>query len=111
MDTTRVPIRLPPGLICAYESRRTLGSASMRISVLIRIRSSSGTVAERKETSLTIPSFSPASHTSVPERMPGASAVTTYRAVSYTHLRAHETRHDLVCRLLLEKKKKNTKRH
>src|SRR5665648_580536 len=29
------------------------------------------------------------------------------KAVSYTHLRAHETRHDLVCRLLLEKK--NTK--
>src|SRR5450759_4943758 len=25
-------------------------------------------------------------------------------AVSYTHLRAHETRHDLVCRLLLEQK-------
>src|SRR5665648_1129779 len=25
--------------------------------------------------------------------------------VSYTHLLAHETRHDLVCRLLLEKKK------
>src|SRR5450756_1904126 len=25
-------------------------------------------------------------------------------AVSYTHLRAHETRHDIVCRLLLEKK-------
>src|SRR5450756_1133892 len=24
----------------------------------------------------------------------------------YTHLRAHETRHDLVCRLLLEKKKR-----
>ena len=30
---------------------------------------------------------------------------THYGAVSYTHLRAHETRHDLVCRLLLEKKK------
>src|SRR5450756_3046996 len=30
-------------------------------------------------------------------------------AVSYTHLRAHETRHDLVCRLLLEKKKKKAK--
>src|SRR5665648_1095866 len=29
-----------------------------------------------------------------------------FTAVSYTHLRAHETRHDLVCRLLLEKKKK-----
>src|SRR5450756_2301570 len=27
----------------------------------------------------------------------------TDEAVSYTHLRAHETRHDLVCRLLLEK--------
>ena len=30
--------------------------------------------------------------------------------VSYTHLRAHETRHDLVCRLLLEKKKKKHKK-
>ena len=28
------------------------------------------------------------------------------RAVSYTHLRAHETVLDIVCRLLLEKKKK-----
>ena len=28
--------------------------------------------------------------------------------VSYTHLRAHETDSYLVCRLLLEKKKKNT---
>ena len=27
------------------------------------------------------------------------------RPVSYTHLRAHETEADLVCRLLLEKKK------
>src|SRR5665648_40568 len=31
----------------------------------------------------------------------------TMQTVSYTHLRAHETRHDLVCRLLLEKKKHN----
>ena len=29
------------------------------------------------------------------------------RAVSYTHLRAHETLRYLVCRLLLEKKKNN----
>src|SRR5674476_1581212 len=29
------------------------------------------------------------------------------RSVSYTHLRAHETGRNLVCRLLLEKKKKN----
>ena len=32
-------------------------------------------------------------------------------AVSYTHLRAHETVLDLVCRLLLEKKKNNKSRH
>ena len=32
----------------------------------------------------------------------------SYEPVSYTHLRAHETVLDLVCRLLLEKKKKHT---
>ena len=32
-----------------------------------------------------------------------------FGAVSYTHLRAHETVLDLVCRLLLEKKKKYRK--
>ena len=32
-------------------------------------------------------------------------------AVSYTHLRAHETVLDLVCRLLLEKKQKKEKIH
>eukprot|EP00657_Telonema_sp_P-1_P001291 TRINITY_DN12992_c0_g1_i1.p1 TRINITY_DN12992_c0_g1~~TRINITY_DN12992_c0_g1_i1.p1 ORF type:complete len:112 (-),score=39.10 TRINITY_DN12992_c0_g1_i1:53-388(-) len=34
-------------------------------------------------------------------------AADTAGTVSYTHLRAHETVLDLVCRLLLEKKKKN----
>src|SRR5450759_5369966 len=38
-----------------------------------------------------------------PDAIPIPDKTTT---VSYTHLRAHETRHDLVCRLLLEKKKK-----
>src|SRR5450759_5945482 len=33
----------------------------------------------------------------------GAKLSDVVSAVSYTHLRAHETRHDLVCRLLLEK--------
>ena len=33
--------------------------------------------------------------------------VSTIWTVSYTHLRAHETVLDLVCRLLLEKKKNN----
>ena len=35
-------------------------------------------------------------------------AMLTSRPVSYTHLRAHETVLDLVCRLLLEKKQHNT---
>ena len=34
-----------------------------------------------------------------------AQAAAGSRSVSYTHLRAHETVLDLVCRLLLEKKK------
>ena len=33
------------------------------------------------------------------------ACIWTAEAVSYTHLRAHETRGNLVCRLLLEKKK------
>ena len=32
---------------------------------------------------------------------------TLFTAVSYTHLRAHETSLHLVCRLLLEKKKRS----
>src|SRR5664280_2789922 len=35
----------------------------------------------------------------------GPGTIYTYNPVSYTHLRAHETVLDLVCRLLLEKKK------
>ena len=35
---------------------------------------------------------------------PEENGVYSYTAVSYTHLRAHETVLDLVCRLLLEKK-------
>src|SRR5664280_3123314 len=35
-----------------------------------------------------------------------SSLAVTLLSVSYTHLRAHETVLDLVCRLLLEKKKK-----
>ena len=41
-------------------------------------------------------------NSAAPEAVSGACAET----VSYTHLRAHETVLDLVCRLLLEKKKK-----
>ena len=41
----------------------------------------------------------------VPNELLGFAADTVLQAVSYTHLRAHETVLDLVCRLLLEKKK------
>ena len=41
-----------------------------------------------------------------PPRAPGRRAAAP-RSVSYTHLRAHETVLDLVCRLLLEKKNIN----
>ena len=34
-----------------------------------------------------------------------AGVVAAFASVSYTHLRAHETVLDIVCRLLLEKKK------
>ena len=40
-----------------------------------------------------------------------ARELTLEEAVSYTHLRAHETVLDLVCRLLLEKKKPSTTLH
>src|SRR5450756_558143 len=45
----------------------------------------------------TLPAVSCAQYCSLWVTEPAAGA-----AVSYTHLRAHETRHDLVCRLLLE---------
>ena len=38
-------------------------------------------------------------------KLASAGALANLLAVSYTHLRAHETVLDLVCRLLLEKKK------
>ena len=38
-------------------------------------------------------------------RQQGSSAAVGAKPVSYTHLRAHETVLDIVCRLLLEKKK------
>ena len=42
---------------------------------------------------------------------PGSLGMLTTTAVSYTHLRAHETVLDLVCRLLLEKKQPNTNKN
>src|SRR5660397_271837 len=41
------------------------------------------------------------------DRPPGGRTGDGFSPVSYTHLRAHETKANLVCRLLLEKKKTN----
>ena len=43
--------------------------------------------------------------------MKGENDIYSTLAVSYTHLRAHETGRNLVCRLLLEKKKKKNNHH
>src|SRR5665648_1240206 len=51
----------------------------------------------------------PIFHLEIERRNLMHSTVERGNAVSYTHLRAHETRHDLVCRLLLEKKKTKKK--
>ena len=43
--------------------------------------------------------------------MEPSSIVLIFAPVSYTHLRAHETVLDIVCRLLLEKKNNNLSDH
>src|SRR5665648_783167 len=45
-----------------------------------------------------------ASYSTMRDGLFAAGRPIVFSPVSYTHLRAHETRHDLVCRLLLEKK-------
>ena len=42
----------------------------------------------------------------ISQRLESEGSGISMEAVSYTHLRAHETVLDLVCRLLLEKKNK-----
>ena len=48
--------------------------------------------------------------TAAPGAFKAMLGLETYVPVSYTHLRAHETVLDLVCRLLLEKKRKTRKK-
>ena len=71
----------------------TLGSGGTRSYLRITARTCSASTPWR----------SAAAHSSA--RSTGRSSATKPEAVSYTHLRAHETVLDLVCRLLLEKKK------
>src|SRR5450756_2636082 len=93
-----------PSLACFSDSEMRRRSRSMSIT-LTKVSSptfttSSGSSTWRWASSemCTRPSMPSSTRTNAPN---GTSLV------SYTHLRAHETRHDLVCRLLLEKKKQN----
>eukprot|EP00658_Telonema_sp_P-2_P010304 TRINITY_DN13883_c0_g1_i2.p1 TRINITY_DN13883_c0_g1~~TRINITY_DN13883_c0_g1_i2.p1 ORF type:complete len:110 (-),score=31.47 TRINITY_DN13883_c0_g1_i2:1-330(-) len=67
----------------------------------------------RASTASPLPSNNKKHHSAQPPSKSGATTEGgivlggTRKAVSYTHLRAHETPEHLVCRLLLEKKKKN----
>ena len=47
----------------------------------------------------------------IEEGKPSNTIKIALKSVSYTHLRAHETVLDLVCRLLLEKKKHNNNKN
>eukprot|EP00658_Telonema_sp_P-2_P071390 TRINITY_DN6065_c0_g1_i2.p1 TRINITY_DN6065_c0_g1~~TRINITY_DN6065_c0_g1_i2.p1 ORF type:complete len:187 (-),score=55.87 TRINITY_DN6065_c0_g1_i2:115-675(-) len=55
-----------------------------------------------------IPEFDSSIASSYLTGLDGTTTSGRQHPVSYTHLRAHETPEHLVCRLLLEKKKKNT---
>ncbi|VTU49176.1 hypothetical protein AMBR_DPAELIID_02803 [Lacticaseibacillus rhamnosus] len=101
-------IRRPP--------RSTQGVSSAASDVYKRqlwLRASRVTRIERVAQPLALYRQHPASITRSPPRdnyrgRVVQRAIDTWGPVSYTHLRAHETEADLVCRLLLEKKKKTT---
>src|SRR5680860_1732437 len=81
-------------------------STSRSCTWMLRIRTSSPiSLLEapfREEGSITTVS---SVRSSPDQRVPVTTVPMPFRAVSYTHLRAHETDSYLVCRLLLEKKK------
>src|SRR5450759_3791532 len=93
--------------------RRTLGNSMLSDTVALRVPNvhSFGRVNTAGSMSRVLPCSRPGSITSpvedsclVPTQgRPWRPALKQFSPVSYTHLRAHETRHDLVCRLLLEK--------
>src|SRR5450756_2825166 len=92
-----------PGRLRIFHSHESLRPLSQcALDILLDTGSGSGGL----ETAMTAAAAQQATvdHGKVPYL--ACKAVATNIPVSYTHLRAHETRHDLVCRLLLEKKKK-----
>eukprot|EP00658_Telonema_sp_P-2_P042957 TRINITY_DN30921_c0_g1_i2.p1 TRINITY_DN30921_c0_g1~~TRINITY_DN30921_c0_g1_i2.p1 ORF type:complete len:137 (-),score=25.68 TRINITY_DN30921_c0_g1_i2:24-434(-) len=104
-------------------ARRRLSSSSASASLCAASGSTPGTMrTDDKYCSIkTSPTFSvtsagkrrrasdAATAICLPDRGDEVVVVRRVGAVSYTHLRAHETPEHLVCRLLLEKKKKKNK--
>src|SRR5665254_15859 len=86
----------------AARTRMTSNSASAAMRAYRSISGVGSEPARRGRAARSLPSGREA----VCDGGQGHDAARCYETVSYTHLRAHETPEHLVCRLLLEKKKK-----
>ena len=86
----------------AVGDRSAVSDGTARYSTVASMASSSTAVSTQGQAERQFPQEMPTSRSGFPRTRLQSSAGT----VSYTHLRAHETVLDLVCRLLLEKKNK-----
>src|SRR5450756_199707 len=83
---------LPPAVAISHASWRpgpSIGMADVGLCVRIGARALSSPSATATPTPIAVAMFTTAAMS--------ATAPVTLGTVSYTHLRAHETRHDLVC--------------
>src|SRR5450759_341857 len=90
----------------ALACRRTLSSPSLSSGSILMYPLSSASLKSSSPSPVRASTVVyPSSEPTPPKERSAFSAVksvqTVHEPVSYTHLRAHETRHDLVCRLLL----------
>src|SRR5665811_2548667 len=90
------PIRKAPSTVGTMSTRVTAANTA---ALAHRTGRRAGTAAK-------VARIIPVAYSPVMSSTPRTPIASCARTVSYTHLRAHETVLDLVCRLLLEKKKK-----
>src|SRR5450756_134587 len=111
---TRRYVPSPPGFVVSTNAARSASQRSRHFASILRISSpfvvavavrciESASVNDREARRQRRAGAGAASARGSRGAPSTASTMLAPRAVSYTHLRAHETRHDLVCRLLLEK--------
>src|SRR5665213_1401968 len=96
----RLQVRISSGK-GLFAGGRHLTAFVMRVS-----RSTSPSLTATDVAALARPSSKRVSYSRIPAKSPVNGRPVRFAPVSYTHLRAHETGRNLVCRLLLEKKKK-----